>query len=127
MAPGKFQLRKRNWFKCPYCGFQSWRSYSYVNVEKSVEMRAIQTLCWCERCQKTSVLATGPSFAVITLGSSVLLFIALYQFLSLVGAHWASWEFVAFCVLVGVFSAYVLAPLSSRVLNRYVRQTGDGL
>ena len=127
MAPARFQLRKRNWFRCPYCSFQSWTSYAYVDVEKSVATRSIQTLCWCERCQKTSVLAMGSSFAVVVLGSSVLLFIVLYQFLRLVGAHWSSWEFLAFLVLVGAFSAYVLAPLSSRVVNRYVRHTGDGL
>ena len=69
----------------------------------------------------------GSSFAVVALGSSVLLFIVLYQFLSLVGAHWSSWEFLAFLVLGGAFSAYVLAPLSSRVVNRYERHTGDGL
>jgi len=127
MAPTRFQLRKRNWFRCPYCGFQSWSSHSYVDVEKSVAKRSIQHLFWCERCQETSVFATGPAFAVFILGSSILLFVALYSLLALLGINWSSWEFLAFFALVGVFSAYVLAPLSSRVLNRYARQADDGL
>jgi hypothetical protein len=127
MAPDKFRHQKRNWFMCPYCGFRSWSSYSYVDVEKSVEMSSIQNLFWCERCEKTSVLANGPNLAFIALGSSALLFIALYQLLIAVGAHWSFWEFLAWFVLLGVFSAYVLAPLSSRLLNRYVQKTGNGL
>src|SRR2546427_5573619 len=121
MAPTRFQLRKRNWFRCPYCGFQSWNSYSYVDVERSVAKRSVQLLFWCERCQEISLFATGPGFAVFVFGSSILLFVALYTLLDVIGINWSSWEFLAFLVLMGVFSAYVFAPLSSRVLNRYAR------
>ena len=127
MAPSRFQLRKRTWFRCPYCGFQSWSSYSYVDVERSVAKRSIQYLFWCQRCQEISVFATDPSSAVLTLGSSILLFVALYTLLTLLGINWSSWEFLAFFALVGVFSAHVLAPLASRVLNRYARRADDGL
>jgi len=127
MAPSRFQLRKRTWFRCPYCGFQSWRSHSYVDVERSVAQRSIQHLCWCERCEEISVFATGTGFAVGTLASSILLFVALYTWLAAIGMNWSSWEFLAFFTLVGVLSAYVLAPLSSRLFNRYARRTNNGL
>ena len=127
MAPSRFQLRKRTWFQCPYCAFQSWRSYSYVDVEKSVAKRSIQHLVWCERCQEISVFAQGPAFAILTLAISILLFIALYTVLAAIGANWSSWEFLGFLILMALFSAYVFAPLCGRLFNRYARQSDNGL
>ena len=115
----------RCWFSCPHCSYRGYSAHALIRPEGfRYDNSVVFYSFWCKQCRCYSALAhpvrLGLGVVVALLASTVTLYWLLAAYIGEFG-----WLSVAFALLVLAVFTFVLWPILTRLVCRYVALNGS--